>query len=122
MLGGIFEKNNINGKIEKFNKSILKTNFWKDKLAHIDPGKLDDPHEWEKIPILDKDQLRGMSTEEFYTNFPISHLNILSTHIKIIVTLGKHDSISVPLNSNLLIYSNGYGMCISNKIIFARFQ
>ena len=33
MLGGIFEKNNINGIIEKFNKSILKTNFWKDKLA-----------------------------------------------------------------------------------------
>jgi len=33
MLGGIFEKNNINGKIEKFNKSILETNFWKDKLA-----------------------------------------------------------------------------------------
>ena len=33
MLGGIFEKNNINGKIEKFNKSILETNFWKDKLS-----------------------------------------------------------------------------------------
>ena len=33
MLGGIFEKNNINEKIEKFNKSILETNFWKDKLA-----------------------------------------------------------------------------------------
>ena len=33
MLGGIFEKNNINGKIEKFNKSILETNFWKNKLA-----------------------------------------------------------------------------------------
>ena len=33
MLGGIFEKNNINEKIEKFNKSILETNFWKDKLS-----------------------------------------------------------------------------------------
>ena len=33
MLGGIFEKNNINGKIEKFNKSILETSFWKDKLS-----------------------------------------------------------------------------------------
>ena len=33
MLGGIFEKNDINGKIEKFNKSILETSFWKDKLS-----------------------------------------------------------------------------------------
>tara|TARA_B100001013_G_scaffold282560_1_gene182496 strand:+ start:19 stop:1071 length:1053 start_codon:yes stop_codon:yes gene_type:complete len=33
MLGGIFEKNDINGKIEKFNKSIVETNFWRDKLS-----------------------------------------------------------------------------------------
>jgi hypothetical protein len=54
--------------------------------------------------------------EEFYTNFSINHLNISSTNIKIVVTLGKNDSISVPVNSNLLIYSNGYGMCISDTI------
>ena len=33
MLGGIFEKNDIDGKIEKFNKNITETNFWKDKLS-----------------------------------------------------------------------------------------
>lgn len=54
--------------------------------------------------------------EEFYTNFSINHLNILSSNIKIIVTLGVNDSISVPIDSNLLIYSNGYGMCISDTI------
>jgi len=54
--------------------------------------------------------------EEFYTNFSINHLNIISPNIKIIVTLGRNDSISIPINSNLLIYSNGYGMCISDKI------
>ena len=54
--------------------------------------------------------------EEFYTNFSISHLNITSTNIKIIVTLGKNDSISIPTNSDLSIYSNGYGMCVSNNI------
>ena len=43
--------------------------FWKDRLAHIDTSKLDDPAEWRKIPILDKDQLRTMSTEEFYNDF-----------------------------------------------------
>ena len=54
--------------------------------------------------------------EEFYTNFSISHLNIVSTNIKVIVTLGKNDSISIPTSSDLSIYSNGYGMCISNNI------
>ena len=43
-------------------------------------------------------------------------MNIVSTNIKIVITLGRNDSISIPTNSNLLIYSNGYGMCISNKI------
>ncbi|PPR11322.1 MAG: Phenylacetate-coenzyme A ligase [Alphaproteobacteria bacterium MarineAlpha11_Bin1] len=43
--------------------------FWKGKLDHINPKKLDDPEEWSKIPILDKDQLREMTTEQFYTDF-----------------------------------------------------
>ena len=32
MLGGIFEKNNIKDKIQKFDKKILESNFWKDKF------------------------------------------------------------------------------------------
>jgi len=33
MLGGIFDKNNIKDKIQTFDKKILQSNFWKDKLA-----------------------------------------------------------------------------------------
>jgi phenylacetate-CoA ligase len=43
--------------------------FWRGKLEHINPSKLDDPEEWAKIPIMDKDQLRAMSIEEFYEEF-----------------------------------------------------
>ena len=32
MLGGIFEKNDIKGKIQTFNKKVTANNFWKDKL------------------------------------------------------------------------------------------
>ena len=49
--------------------NALRSNFWKRKLSHIDIKKLDDPEEWSKIPILDKDQLRAMSTEQFYSDF-----------------------------------------------------
>ena len=33
MLGGIFEKNKIQNKIEEYEKNILSENFWKDKLS-----------------------------------------------------------------------------------------
>ena len=33
MLGGIFEKNDIKGKIQTFNKKIAESNFWKDKMS-----------------------------------------------------------------------------------------
>ena len=46
--------------------------FWKGKLDHIDASKLDDPEEWAKIPILDKDQLRKLSVEQFYEDFCIA--------------------------------------------------
>ena len=50
-------------------KRARRSKFWKDKLANIDIGKLDDPEEWRKIPILDKDQLRSMTAEQFYSDF-----------------------------------------------------
>ena len=50
-------------------ENAKRAKFWKGKLDHIDPAKLDDPEEWAKIPILDKDQLRRLSTEEFYEDF-----------------------------------------------------
>jgi len=61
-------------KIQRIRKPVAFENarrapFWKGKLDHINPAKLDDPEEWAKIPILDKDQLRAMSTETFYEDF-----------------------------------------------------
>lgn len=46
--------------------------FWAGKLDHVDPARLDDPDEWRKIPILDKDQLRSLSPEEFDRQFNIA--------------------------------------------------
>ena len=43
--------------------------FFRGKLDHVDAAKLDDPEEWRKIPILDKDMLRALSEAEFYANF-----------------------------------------------------
>lgn len=43
--------------------------FYRGRLDHVDAGKLDDPAEWRKIPILDKDMLRALSEAEFYANF-----------------------------------------------------
>jgi len=43
--------------------------FFRGKLDHIDLSGLDDPAEWAKIPLLDKDMLRAMSDAEFYRDF-----------------------------------------------------
>jgi phenylacetate-CoA ligase len=43
--------------------------FFKGKLDHVNLERLDDPAEWGKIPILDKDMLRSMSDAEFYQDF-----------------------------------------------------
>jgi phenylacetate-CoA ligase len=46
--------------------------FLAKRVSGIDPGKLDDPAEWGKIPVLTKDELRKLSTEAFYRNFCIA--------------------------------------------------
>jgi phenylacetate-CoA ligase len=43
--------------------------FWRSKLEHIDLERLDDPEEWRRIPILDKDTLRSLSDQQFYKEF-----------------------------------------------------
>jgi phenylacetate-CoA ligase len=43
--------------------------FYAGKLDHIDAAKLDDPAEWAKIPILDKDMLRALGDRAFYDDF-----------------------------------------------------
>ncbi|HYR32932.1 MAG TPA: hypothetical protein VEQ87_01450, partial [Burkholderiales bacterium] len=43
--------------------------FWRSKLEHIDLERLDDPDEWRRIPILDKDMLRSLTDQQFYNEF-----------------------------------------------------
>src|SRR6185295_6005326 len=43
--------------------------FWKKRLPKLDLAKLDDPEVWRKIPILDKDTLRGLTDVQFYSDF-----------------------------------------------------
>jgi phenylacetate-CoA ligase len=46
--------------------------FFRGKLDHVRLDRLDDPEEWRKIPILDKDMLRGVSEARFYNEFCIA--------------------------------------------------
>ncbi len=46
--------------------------FWQGKLDDIDLNRLDDPVEWQKIPVLEKSQLRALSTEAFQRDFMIA--------------------------------------------------
>jgi len=46
--------------------------FFAGKLDHVDLDRLDEPDEWGKIPILDKDMLRAMPPERFYSEFCIT--------------------------------------------------
>ena len=46
--------------------------FFQGKLDHVNADRLDDPHEWRKIPILDKDMLRRLGDQEFYDQFCVA--------------------------------------------------
>ncbi len=44
--------------------------FWQKRLPKdLDLARLDDPEEWRRIPILDKDTLRALSDAQFYSEF-----------------------------------------------------
>lgn len=43
--------------------------FFGGRLDHVRLDRLDDPEEWRKIPILDKEMLRALSPEQFYREF-----------------------------------------------------
>ena len=43
--------------------------WYRGKLDHIDANALDDPSEWGKIPILDKETLRKLTHAEFLAAF-----------------------------------------------------
>ena len=52
-------------------ESARRSRFWRPRLSDVDTAKLDDPSEWRKIPILDKETLRSLSNDEFYNDFCI---------------------------------------------------
>lgn len=43
--------------------------FYHGRLDHVDLDRLDDPEEWTRIPILDKDMLRALDDSAFYETF-----------------------------------------------------
>lgn len=43
--------------------------FHRERLAHVNVDRVDDPAEWSRIPILDKDQLRAMSDAAYRDDF-----------------------------------------------------
>ncbi len=47
----------------------LRAPFYRGKLDHVNSDRLDDPDEWRKIPILDKETLRKLEDREFYEHF-----------------------------------------------------
>lgn len=46
--------------------------WYRGKLDGIDPERLDEPGEWQKIPVLDKDVLRRHGHAEFMENFCVA--------------------------------------------------
>lgn len=49
--------------------SAARSPFMRARLPHLPLERLDDPQVWSRIPILDKEQLRAMADEDFYTRF-----------------------------------------------------
>lgn len=47
----------------------MRAPFYRGKLDHVNLDRLDDPDEWCKIPILDKDILRALDDRQFYNEF-----------------------------------------------------
>src|SRR5207247_8727449 len=50
-------------------EQAMRSAFWKPRLEKIKLERLDDPDEWRRIPILDKDTLRALSDQQFYNEF-----------------------------------------------------
>jgi phenylacetate-CoA ligase len=52
-------------------EQALRSPFWKPRLSKVRLDALEDPAEWRRIPILDKDTLRGLTDQQFYSEFCI---------------------------------------------------
>jgi phenylacetate-CoA ligase len=53
-------------------RNAKKAPFYRGKLDHIREDRLDDPEEWTKIPVVDKDTLRQVATDQDANQFCIA--------------------------------------------------
>src|SRR3954454_15946645 len=53
-------------------EQAMRSPFWRPRLEKVRLERLDDPEEWRKIPILDKEMLRAMTDEQFYREFCVT--------------------------------------------------
>jgi phenylacetate-CoA ligase len=70
-------------------ENATRSRFWQSRLAHIDTSRLEDPEEWRKIPILDKEMLRSLSNDEFYNDFCIPAPGLIAEHWRSGGTTGR---------------------------------
>jgi phenylacetate-CoA ligase len=57
-----------------------KAPFYRGKLDHVRADRLDDPAEWAKIPILDKEVLRKIAPERFLAEFCVAGLGEIAEY------------------------------------------
>ncbi|HET7669271.1 MAG TPA: AMP-binding protein [Burkholderiales bacterium] len=53
-------------------EQAMRSPFWRPRLQKIKIDRLEDPEEWRRIPILDKDTLRALTDQQFYSDFCIA--------------------------------------------------
>jgi phenylacetate-CoA ligase len=53
-------------------EQAMRSPFWRPRLGKVKVDRLDDPEEWRRIPILDKDTLRGLTDQQFYSEFCVA--------------------------------------------------
>jgi len=58
----------------------LQSPWYAERLKKVDPNHLDEPEEWSKIPILDKDTLREWSHDEFMRQINIAPPEAISEY------------------------------------------
>ncbi len=58
----------------------LRAPWYRERLGGIDPGRLDDPEIWQKIPVLDKDTLRQYDHAGFMDNFNVAPVDDISEY------------------------------------------
>ena len=52
-----------------------KSNYFKGKLDHLNLDRLEEPEEWAKVPVMDKDALRAIPEDRFFEDFCVAPRN-----------------------------------------------